>query len=176
MVKRNKTPPKQTTTPQNTPPVPSDAARRRTRIVRAAWLLSLATGLVAPAVWLWTLPGGFEKHVIAAVITVVAAALPGVLWAWRGKGDLRARTALACVWTVGVAWGAAAVASGLGWLWLELAAGAACLAVGSAVFVVLERRRGHLLPPRPRSLLHVAAGLPIAYLPSLLVWAWLLLG
>lgn len=146
------------------------------RLVQAAWLAAIVLAFVAPLVWLLRLPGGFEKHAIAAAVTVAAAAAPGIWWARQWNGDVRIGTAWACAWTLAVAGAAAAVAAAGGWVWLELAAGAIALGLAATVFVLLERRQGNLLPPRPRSLLHAAAGLPIAYLPSLVWWAWIVVG
>lgn len=139
--------------------------------MRGAWLGGLLLAFASPAWVLQAMPGGWRKDVVAAAATGLLALLLGWTAAWRW---LRGGARLAALWLWLVAVAAAVLAlAGVGrWGWLTYGAGVACVTLGAAAFVALERGRPDAFRPTAAGLRHAAAGLPLAYLPVLATWLW----
>ncbi|MHB1261828.1 MAG: hypothetical protein ACYC2H_08960 [Thermoplasmatota archaeon] len=139
---------------------------------RGLWVGGLTLAFASPTAVLASMPAGMEQRATMAVATALLLCVLGWAATARWLPTRRARGAAAWLWLV------AATAATLGlvgagrWSWLVYTTGAACLALGLAAFVWMERGRPGAFSPRGVGLVHGAAGIPVAYLPVLVVWLW----
>jgi len=183
---------KQTTSRRPRPPtsrqrskasVPKAARSRRGKartwrqaLLRAAWVAFVAMAFLVPVLLLLTASDGLDKSAVAATSGVSLVAGAGGLAAWRWGPPKRGRLATTWAWLTFTACGGAYLVASRDWSVLSWVAALGWATVGAGLFTWLELRERRPFRPDARGWLHTAAGLPVAAVPVILLWAWRALG
>jgi hypothetical protein len=162
-------------------PSPRRQARRRRQpataqwLLRTAWLALVVLAFAAPALLLAGAADGVDKRTVTAITALALVGAAGTAAAWRWSPSRRVRTPTTWAWLTATACaGAYLIASGA-WAGILWAAGFGWTLAGLALFAWLEARDRTPFHPDARGWLHTAAGLPVAAVPAVALWAWRML-
>lgn len=150
------------------PPLPKPPPARLP--LRALWLVAVAFAFSTPAWALRQLPPTVEKHLATGLVTTAVLLAAFTLASWPWLRTPRQRVAAVSIWLAPAVVLTAWMAHAGWWTVLDYTTGVASFALGSAAFVLLERRRPRAFQPRRQGFLHGAAGLPASYLPTGAIW------
>jgi hypothetical protein len=140
--------------------------------LRTAWLALVVLSFAAPAFLLASAADGTDKRAVAAITAVALVGAAGTAAAWRWSPSRRVRTPTTWAWLTATACAAAYLVASGAWLGILWIAGVGWTLAGLALFAWLEARERTPFRVDARGWLHTAAGLPVAAVPTVVLWVW----